>query len=46
MQKKSYLTTGTFLKGLIHIGEHKQEAGRVGEFPANKLSDSMRELGT
>lgn len=43
--KKVILTTGTFLKGLIHIGEQKQEAGRVGEFPANKLSDSMRELG-
>jgi len=43
--KKIILTTGTFLKGLIHIGEHKQEAGRVGEFPANKLSDSMRALG-
>jgi len=43
--KKIILTTGTFLKGLIHIGEHKQEAGRVGEFPANKLSDSMRSLG-
>ncbi len=43
--KKIILTTGTFLKGLIHIGENKQEAGRVGEFPANKLSDSMRELG-
>jgi len=43
--KKIILTTGTFLKGLIHIGENKQEAGRVGEFPANKLSDSMRALG-
>jgi len=43
--KKIILTTGTFLKGLIHIGETKQEAGRVGEFPANKLSDSMRSLG-
>ncbi len=43
--KKVILTTGTFLKGLIHIGEQKQEAGRVGEFPANKLSDSMSALG-
>jgi len=43
--KKIILTTGTFLKGLIHIGENKQEAGRVGEFPANRLSDSMRSLG-
>ncbi len=43
--KKVILTTGTFLKGLIHIGENKQEAGRVGEFSANNLSDSMRSLG-
>ncbi len=43
--KKIILTTGTFLKGLIHIGEHKQEAGRVGEFPAVHLSDSLRSLG-
>lgn len=43
--KKIILTTGTFLKGLIHIGSHKQEAGRAGEFPANKLSDSLKNLG-
>ena len=43
--KKIILTTGTFLKGLIHIGEHKQEAGRVGEFPANNLSNSLKSLG-
>lgn len=43
--KKIILTTGTFLKGLIHIGEHKQEAGRVGEFPAVHLSDSLKSLG-
>ncbi len=43
--KKLILTTGTFLKGLIHIGSFKQEAGRVGEFPANALSDSLKSLG-
>jgi tRNA uridine 5-carboxymethylaminomethyl modification enzyme len=43
--KKIILTTGTFLKGLIHIGEHKQEAGRVGEFSAVHLSESLRKLG-
>ena len=43
--KKIILTTGTFLKGLIHIGEFKQEAGRVGEFPAVNLSDSLKSLG-
>ena len=43
--KKLILTTGTFLKGLIHIGSFKQEAGRVGEFPSNALSDSLKSLG-
>jgi tRNA uridine 5-carboxymethylaminomethyl modification enzyme len=42
---KVILTTGTFLKGLIHIGSFKQEAGRVGEFPAVNLSNSLRSLG-
>src|SRR3954468_9739983 len=32
------LTTGTFLNGLIHIGERKIPAGRVGEAPAHGLS--------
>ena len=39
------LTTGTFLKGLIHIGRLRFEAGRAGEFPAKKLSDSLASLG-
>lgn len=39
------LTTGTFLKGVVHIGEIKQSAGRFGEFSAENLSDSLRELG-
>ncbi|DAB32213.1 MAG TPA: tRNA uridine-5-carboxymethylaminomethyl(34) synthesis enzyme MnmG [Sulfurospirillum sp. UBA11407] len=43
--KKIILTTGTFLRGLIHIGEHKQEAGRIGEFPAKNLSASLKNLG-
>jgi tRNA uridine 5-carboxymethylaminomethyl modification enzyme len=43
--KKIIITTGTFLKGLIHIGEFKQDAGRVGEFPSVHLSDSLRSLG-
>ena len=43
--KKVIITSGTFLKGLIHIGEVKQEAGRSGEFPSNKLSDSMKSFG-
>jgi len=43
--KKVIVTAGTFLKGLIHIGSFKQEAGRVGEFPSNALSESLKSLG-
>jgi len=39
------LTTGTFLQGLIHIGEFKYSAGRAGEFAAQRLSLSLRNLG-
>lgn len=39
------LTTGTFLNGLIHIGERKIPAGRMGEQPALGLSDTLRGLG-
>ncbi|MFC3053676.1 tRNA uridine-5-carboxymethylaminomethyl(34) synthesis enzyme MnmG [Kordiimonas pumila] len=39
------LTTGTFLRGLIHIGEKKIPAGRVGEAPALGLSDTMESIG-
>ena len=39
------VTTGTFLKGLIHIGLENFPAGRAGEFPSVGLSDSLRELG-
>ncbi|MDR3346129.1 MAG: tRNA uridine-5-carboxymethylaminomethyl(34) synthesis enzyme MnmG, partial [Campylobacteraceae bacterium] len=43
--KKIIITTGTFLKGLIHVGEFRQSAGRTGEFASNALSDSLRGLG-
>ncbi|MDR2080342.1 MAG: tRNA uridine-5-carboxymethylaminomethyl(34) synthesis enzyme MnmG [Campylobacteraceae bacterium] len=43
--KKIIITTGTFLKGLIHIGEFRQNAGRTGEFASNTLSDSLKNLG-
>ncbi|MDR1007925.1 MAG: tRNA uridine-5-carboxymethylaminomethyl(34) synthesis enzyme MnmG [Campylobacteraceae bacterium] len=43
--KKVIITTGTFLKGLIHIGEFRQSAGRTGEFASNALSDSLKNLG-
>ncbi len=39
------VTTGTFLKGLIHIGLAHYPAGRAGEFPSIGLSDSLRDLG-
>jgi tRNA uridine 5-carboxymethylaminomethyl modification enzyme len=39
------LTTGTFLKGLVHVGEKNFFAGRVGDFAAMGLSDHLRELG-
>ncbi len=39
------LTTGTFLKGIIHIGEFQQSAGRVGEKPSIALSDTLYGLG-
>jgi tRNA uridine 5-carboxymethylaminomethyl modification enzyme len=39
------LTTGTFLRGLIHIGERQTPAGRVGEAPATGLSLTLERLG-
>ena len=43
--KKVILTTGTFLNGLIHIGEKKEKAGRYGEFNSEDLGDNLKELG-
>ncbi|MGK0255878.1 MAG: tRNA uridine 5-carboxymethylaminomethyl modification enzyme [Arcobacteraceae bacterium] len=42
--KKVILTTGTFMKGLIHIGENQYPAGRAWEAPSTTLSDQLREL--
>ena len=39
------ITTGTFLKGVIHMGETRIPAGRVGEQPAIRLSDRLYALG-
>src|SRR5450432_2523306 len=39
------LTTGTFLRGLIHIGEQQTPAGRVGEAPALGLSRTLERFG-
>ncbi|MCC3144720.1 tRNA uridine-5-carboxymethylaminomethyl(34) synthesis enzyme MnmG [Halanaerobium sp. Z-7514] len=43
--KKVILTTGTFLKGRIIIGEAKFNAGPNQQYPANKLSGSLKEEG-
>jgi tRNA uridine 5-carboxymethylaminomethyl modification enzyme len=42
--KSVVLTTGTFLNGLIHIGEKQIPAGRVGEAPALGLSEQLMSL--
>lgn len=39
------ITTGTFLNGLIHIGDRQMPAGRMGEQPAIGLSASLARLG-
>lgn len=43
--KAVIVTTGTFLKGLIHIGLESFAAGRAGEFSSVGLSDSLQALG-
>lgn len=42
---KVILTTGTFLKGLIHIGDKNYSAGRAGDFAVHGLSESLVNLG-
>lgn len=39
------LTTGTFMRGLMHTGEQKTEGGRHGELPAIGMSATLRRLG-
>jgi len=39
------VTTGTFLRGLMHIGQNKNEGGRLGDFSAKTLSNSFLEAG-
>jgi tRNA uridine 5-carboxymethylaminomethyl modification enzyme len=39
------ITTGTFLKGLMHIGQNQQAGGRAGEAAAMGLSGSLQEIG-
>ncbi len=38
------LTVGTFLGGIIHVGQNKSAGGRAGDAPSNKLADRLREL--
>jgi tRNA uridine 5-carboxymethylaminomethyl modification enzyme len=42
--KAAVITTGTFLRGIIHIGDRTTPAGRVGEAAATALADTMRRL--
>jgi tRNA uridine 5-carboxymethylaminomethyl modification enzyme len=39
------LTTGTFLRGVIHLGEERWAAGRIGESPAERLSARLSTAG-
>jgi len=39
------LTTGTFLNGLIHIGDNRYSAGRSGETPSIPLAESIKSIG-
>ncbi len=39
------LTTGTFMRGLMHTGEQRTAGGRVGEKPANSVSTTLQRLG-
>ncbi|MGZ5427577.1 MAG: tRNA uridine-5-carboxymethylaminomethyl(34) synthesis enzyme MnmG [Thermoanaerobaculia bacterium] len=43
--RAAVVTTGTFLRGLIHVGDAQREAGRWNEPPARSLSDALRALG-
>ena len=43
--KKTILTTGTFLQGVIHVGDRNYSAGRAGDFAAQGLSGSLSALG-
>ncbi|MGM0648888.1 MAG: tRNA uridine-5-carboxymethylaminomethyl(34) synthesis enzyme MnmG [Bacteroidota bacterium] len=43
--KSVILTTGTFLNGLMHVGQHKEEGGRAAEPPAKGLTQQLSSLG-
>lgn len=43
--KSVILATGTYLKGKIFMGDYSKESGPDGVFPANELSECLKELG-
>jgi tRNA uridine 5-carboxymethylaminomethyl modification enzyme len=43
--RTAVLTTGTFLRGLMHVGDRRTAGGRIGEAPAHALSESLSALG-
>ena len=45
LAKAVIITTGTFLRGLMHIGSNQQSGGRAGESAAMNLSSSLKEVG-
>jgi tRNA uridine 5-carboxymethylaminomethyl modification enzyme len=45
MGRTVIITTGTFLRGLMHVGQNKNEGGRLGDFSAKTLSASLIEAG-
>ncbi len=45
LSKNTVLTTGTFLRGVIHIGEKQFSGGRMGDDPSVKLAKKMDEFG-
>ncbi len=46
LSSRVILCTGTFLKGLIHIGEYQERCGRLGDFSSEGLSDSLRPVAS
>jgi tRNA uridine 5-carboxymethylaminomethyl modification enzyme len=45
LSKAVVITTGTFLRGLVHIGLKNFSAGRLGDLPSIRLSESLQDLG-
>jgi tRNA uridine 5-carboxymethylaminomethyl modification enzyme len=43
--KTVVVTTGTFLRGIMHVGQNKNDGGRLGDFSAKMLSGSLCEAG-